>query len=178
MGIRNIFLFLFCFIVYFILVVILFRRTRSLSILIFSMVFVTILVGVIRVSGVIKMFLKGKLTSEMLQGLYGNLDKNGRSWRLSHLCGNWNCCNIEHMTIEPGSTNASRNWACLSRLRNSRRVRAWISPPTMTMPWTSSASMSVSFLSLFTLLSLYEHACIDLELGLLRRCCASAHARN
>ena len=30
-------------------------------------------------------------------------------WRLSHLCGNWTCCNWRHFTIEPGTINVRRN---------------------------------------------------------------------
>lgn len=33
------------------------------------------------------------------------------SWHLSHLCGNWTCCNWRHLTVEPGRVNISRN-AC------------------------------------------------------------------
>lgn len=33
------------------------------------------------------------------------------SWHLSHLCGNWTCCNWRHFTVEPGRVNISRN-AC------------------------------------------------------------------
>lgn len=34
------------------------------------------------------------------------------SWHLSHLCGNWTCCNWRHFTVEPGPVNIGRN-ACL-----------------------------------------------------------------
>ena len=31
------------------------------------------------------------------------------AWHLSHLCGNWTCCNWRHHTVEDGPTNISRN---------------------------------------------------------------------
>ncbi|MCJ1453623.1 hypothetical protein MMC28_003970 [Mycoblastus sanguinarius] len=34
-----------------------------------------------------------------------------QSWQLSHLCGNWTCCNWRHLTVESGPINVSRN-AC------------------------------------------------------------------
>ncbi|KAL6713672.1 hypothetical protein ACLMJK_009137 [Lecanora helva] len=31
------------------------------------------------------------------------------SWHMSHLCGNWTCCNWRHYTVEDGATNIGRN---------------------------------------------------------------------
>ena len=31
------------------------------------------------------------------------------AWHLSHLCGNWTCCNWKHFTVEPGVVNVGRN---------------------------------------------------------------------
>lgn len=58
--------------------------------------------------GVIAMLMKGVISEDMVQGL---LQK--QSWHLSHLCGNWTCCNWIHMTIEPSRINHERN-ACLN----------------------------------------------------------------
>ena len=35
------------------------------------------------------------------------------AWHLSHLCGNWICCNWRHHTVEPGPINIGRN-ACFN----------------------------------------------------------------
>ena len=32
------------------------------------------------------------------------------AWHLSHLCGNWICCNWRHHTVEDGPTNCSRKY--------------------------------------------------------------------
>ena len=36
------------------------------------------------------------------------------AWHLSHLCGNWICCNWRHHTIEDGPTNISRKYISFS----------------------------------------------------------------
>lgn len=36
---------------------------------------------------------------------------------LSHLCGNWTCCNPGHLTVEPGRLNLSRN-RCFPHVRS------------------------------------------------------------
>ncbi len=53
--------------------------------------------------GIIALIVEHHLTEEQKQG-YVN-----KSWHLSHLCGNWTCCNWRHMTVESGRTNISRN---------------------------------------------------------------------
>ncbi len=58
--------------------------------------------------GIVALIVKARLTSAQKMGFMYN------SWHLSHLCGNWTCCNWKHFTIEPGSTNISRNPCLLS----------------------------------------------------------------
>ena len=53
--------------------------------------------------GFLALIVEGQLTEEQMEG-YVN-----ESWHLSHLCGNWICCNWRHMTVESGRTNISRN---------------------------------------------------------------------
>ena len=55
--------------------------------------------------GIAALFVESSLTDEQKEG-YVN-----EKWHLSHLCGNWTCCNWKHLTVEPGSINISRN-AC------------------------------------------------------------------
>ena len=53
--------------------------------------------------GVVALLVNSRLT---------NIQKEGwieEAWHLSHLCGNWICCNWRHHTIEDGPTNISRN---------------------------------------------------------------------
>ena len=53
--------------------------------------------------GFVALIVERQLTEEQKEG-YVN-----ESWHLSHLCGNWTCCNWRHMTVECGRTNVSRN---------------------------------------------------------------------
>ena len=53
--------------------------------------------------GMVALIVEHQLTEEQMEG-YVN-----ESWHLSHLCGNWTCCNWRHMTIESGRNNVSRN---------------------------------------------------------------------
>ena len=53
--------------------------------------------------GIVALIVKGQITKDQMEG-YVN-----KSWHLSHLCGNWTCCNWRHMTVECGRTNVSRN---------------------------------------------------------------------
>ena len=55
--------------------------------------------------GIVVLLVESSLTEAQKEG-YVN-DK----WHLSHLCGNWTCCNWRHLTVEAGSINISRN-AC------------------------------------------------------------------
>lgn len=73
--------------------------------------------------GIIKMFLEGLLTENMIKGLYGDLDPNGKAWHLSHRCGNWNCCDTSHMVVEAGPTNTGRN-KCLAKCNRRKTVYA------------------------------------------------------
>jgi len=52
--------------------------------------------------GVVPLFMRKRLTPEMINGYVY------KSWHLSHLCGNWTCCNPMHHTIESGTINQSR----------------------------------------------------------------------
>lgn len=55
----------------------------------------------------------------MLQGCLTKAQKEGfitKGWHLSHLCGNWTCCNWHHHTVEDGITNIKRN-ACFKHTR-------------------------------------------------------------
>ena len=53
--------------------------------------------------GFVALIVERQLTKEQMKG-YVN-----ESWHLSHLCGNWTCCNWRHMTVESGRINSSRN---------------------------------------------------------------------
>ena len=53
--------------------------------------------------GFVALIVERQLTEEQMKG-YVN-----ESWHLSHLCGNWTCCNWRHMTVESGRINNSRN---------------------------------------------------------------------
>ena len=52
---------------------------------------------------IVALFLEERLTDAQKHG-YIRL-----AWYLSHLCGNWICCNWRHTTVEPGGIHASRN---------------------------------------------------------------------
>lgn len=56
--------------------------------------------------GVVALLVKFRLSWTQKVGFIYN------SWHLSHLCGNWTCCNWRHFTVEPGPINIGRN-ACL-----------------------------------------------------------------
>ena len=53
--------------------------------------------------GVVALLVNSRLTNDQKEGWIE------KSWHLSHLCGNWICCNWRHHTIEDGTTNVSRN---------------------------------------------------------------------
>ena len=53
--------------------------------------------------GIVALIVERRITQKQIDG-YVN-----ESWHLSHLCGNWTCCNWRHMTVERGQTNISRN---------------------------------------------------------------------
>ncbi|KAI9875698.1 MAG: hypothetical protein M1830_008085 [Pleopsidium flavum] len=55
--------------------------------------------------GVIALIVEDRLTESQKEGWIM------QSWHLSHLCGNWTCCNWRHFTVEPGGVNITRN-AC------------------------------------------------------------------
>ena len=53
--------------------------------------------------GVVALIIEHHLTEEQMEGYVKE------AWHLSHLCGNWTCCNWRHMTLESGRINISRN---------------------------------------------------------------------
>jgi len=63
-------------------------------------------------SGPIKVRLHYAAVARFVEGTLSDADKEGiieHSWHASHLCGNWTCCNLKHITFEDGSTNSKRN---------------------------------------------------------------------
>ena len=55
--------------------------------------------------GIIALLVREELTAAQMDGFVN------KSWRLSHLCGNWTCCNWRHFTVESGHDIQSRK-AC------------------------------------------------------------------
>ena len=55
--------------------------------------------------GIIALLVRGQLTAAQMDGFVN------KSWRLSHLCGNWTCCNWRHFTVESRHDIQSRD-AC------------------------------------------------------------------
>ena len=53
--------------------------------------------------GVVALLVNSRITAAQKEGWIED------AWHLSHLCGNWTCCNWRHHTIEDGPTNISRN---------------------------------------------------------------------
>ncbi|CAF9938611.1 hypothetical protein IMSHALPRED_001022 [Imshaugia aleurites] len=53
--------------------------------------------------GIIALIVRQKLTDAQKDGFINH------KWHLSHLCGNWTCCNWRHFTVESGPINVSRN---------------------------------------------------------------------
>lgn len=53
--------------------------------------------------GFVALIVRNQITEEQMKGYVKE------SWHLSHLCGNWTCCNWRHMTVESGRINNSRN---------------------------------------------------------------------
>lgn len=53
--------------------------------------------------GVVALIINHYLTDEQMEGYIT------KGWHLSHLCGNWTCCNWKHFTVEAGSINIRRN---------------------------------------------------------------------
>ena len=53
--------------------------------------------------GIVALIIEDQLIEEQKEGYVKE------SWHLSHLCGNWTCCNWRHMTVESGPVNNSRN---------------------------------------------------------------------
>lgn len=57
--------------------------------------------------GIVALIINHHLTSAQKEGIIHD------AWHLSHLCGNWICCNWRHHTVEPGPVNIGRN-ACFN----------------------------------------------------------------
>ena len=53
--------------------------------------------------GIVALVVRQQLTDAQMNGFIN------KSWHLSHLCGNWTCCNWRHFTVESGPINVSRN---------------------------------------------------------------------
>ena len=53
--------------------------------------------------GVVALIVNYRLTAAQKEGFIKE------AWHLSHLCGNWICCNWRHHTVEPGPVNCGRN---------------------------------------------------------------------
>ena len=53
--------------------------------------------------GLVALIVRNQITEGQMKGYVKE------SWHLSHLCGNWTCCNWRHMTVESGRINNSRN---------------------------------------------------------------------
>lgn len=51
--------------------------------------------------GIVALIVDSYLTEKQKEGWIMD------SWHLSHLCGNWTCCNWRHFTVEPGRVNIS-----------------------------------------------------------------------
>jgi len=60
--------------------------------------------------GIVALMLQGYLTKDQKEGFIT------KGWHMSHLCGNWTCCNWRHHTVENGITNIKRN-ACFRHSR-------------------------------------------------------------
>ncbi len=58
--------------------------------------------------GIIALAVRKRLTDAQMDGFVN------KSWHLSHLCGNWTCCNWRHFTVESGPINSNRN-GCFNR---------------------------------------------------------------
>lgn len=54
--------------------------------------------------GIIALLVNSRLSAVQKEGWIEE------SWHLSHLCGNWICCNWRHYTVEDGPTNISREF--------------------------------------------------------------------
>jgi len=64
---------------------------------------------VLRVNiGIVALLTARQLTTKEKEGYIEN------AWHLSHLCGNWTCCNWRHLTLEAGRINLDRN-VCFKR---------------------------------------------------------------
>ena len=55
--------------------------------------------------GIIALLVNSKLSARQKEGWIEE------AWHLSHLCGNWICCNWRHHTVEDGPTNISRKFS-------------------------------------------------------------------
>ncbi|MCJ1405121.1 hypothetical protein MMC11_008347 [Xylographa trunciseda] len=59
--------------------------------------------------GVVALVVESSLTEAQMRGYINE------GWHLSHLCGNWTCCNWRHFTVEAGSINIRRNSCFMHR---------------------------------------------------------------
>ena len=59
--------------------------------------------------GIVALLVEDSLTVKQKEGFIH------KAWQLSHLCGNWTCCNPRHFTVESASINIGRNRCFRSR---------------------------------------------------------------
>ncbi|EON67715.1 hypothetical protein W97_06858 [Coniosporium apollinis CBS 100218] len=69
--------------------------------------------------GIVALLIRYQLTREQKKNIV-------KGWELSHLCGNWTCCNWRHFTIEDHSTNVNRNRCFRHRQRCQHTPRCMI----------------------------------------------------
>ncbi|MCJ1381451.1 hypothetical protein MMC17_004561 [Xylographa soralifera] len=87
--------------------------------------------------GVVALVEESSLTEAQRRGFINE------GWHLSHLCGNWTCCNWRHFTIEPGTINVQRNSCFMRRhgcihnppcMKHLKRLLAFATSPNGRMP--------------------------------------------
>ncbi|MCJ1390992.1 hypothetical protein MMC18_003853 [Xylographa bjoerkii] len=87
--------------------------------------------------GVIALLVESSLTEHQQKGYINN------AWHLSHLCGNWTCCNWRHFTVEKGSINIQRNACFIHRngcihnppcMKHLKRRLSFATSPTSKVP--------------------------------------------
>ncbi|KAF2105116.1 hypothetical protein NA57DRAFT_51895 [Rhizodiscina lignyota] len=88
--------------------------------------------------GIIALCMRNELTKDMIDGLLKQ-----PSWHLSHLCGNWACCNPRHMTIEPARDNQRRKM-CFNDKRGLLQ-HCTHTPSSQTWNWKADAGLSMSY---------------------------------
>lgn len=96
------------------------------------------------------------------------------SWHLSHLCGNWTCCNVEHFIVEDRPTNSSRNGCFRSLLPcphyppclKERNASCYL-PTTFVTRSRRVYLLSKFGLTIFSLISIAKPATRSMQLGVI-----------